>query len=265
MRIGIIIDKNKSEAVKSALLAESWLKKRGYKVYHVFGDKILKRLDFVITFGGDGLVLHTANKIKEYGIPMIRVNYGYVGALTNIMPEAMLEKLSQVFEHGNYIITKRTRIEVAVVDNREYKPTIIKDALNDVVIERRGSNSIVVNVKVDAVSNEYRGDAVIFATRTGSTAYSECAGGPTLIDDNKFILRVVSPSNRELLPYLIKPNSVAFQVVRIVGKARLSVDGKSILHLKDGQLIIVRKSEMVTLFVEIGDVEKKRCIKCNQK
>lgn len=258
MKIGIFLDKKKSQAAESALLAESWLKERGHKVYRVFGDKILKQLDFVMTLGGDGLVLHTANYIKEYGIPMIRVNYGYVGALTNIMPGVMLEKLSQVFELRNYIITKRTRIEVVVVDNREYKPPIIKDALNDIVIERRGSNSITINVEADGASNEYRGDAVIFATRTGSTAYSECAGGPTLIDDSKFILRVVSPSNRELLPYLIKPNSVVFQVVRIVGKARLSVDGKSTLYPKDGQSIIVRRSEMVTLFVEIGDVEKKR-------
>jgi NAD+ kinase len=259
-RIGIVYDKNKPKARESASLAENWLKKRGYKTYHNLSGKILEQLDFVITFGGDGLVLHTANKIKEYSIPMIRVDFGYVGALTNVIPGAMLEKLSQVFERDNFIIKERTRIEVSVLNKHDCKAILVKDALNDVVIERRDTRSITINVEANEILNEYRGDAIVFATRTGSTAYAESAGGPTLIDEAKFILRVVSPSNRELLPWLIRPNDVevVFQVERITGKARLVVDGEKVLNLRENDKIVIKKSKKATLFVEIGDMEKKK-------
>ncbi|MFA6097049.1 MAG: NAD(+)/NADH kinase [Candidatus Paceibacterota bacterium] len=256
MRIGIVFDRKKPDAVKSVLAAEAWLKERKHKVYRIFGDKILKQLDFVITFGGDGLVLHTANKIKKYNIPILRVNFGYAGALTNIKPDVMLEKLSEVFEHDNYIIVERTRMEVAVLDEL-CDVILLKDALNDVVIERRDSRTIVISVEIDGIKYEYRGDGVIFATKTGATAYVESAGGPTLISDEKFILRVVSPSSRELLPYIIRPSSAVFQVREIIGKARLTVDGSKILNLNKGQLIVMQKARMTTLFVEIGDVKRK--------
>lgn len=258
MRIGIVYDKNKPKAKVSALKAEAWLRKRKHRIYHNLGDKVLKQLNFVITFGGDGLVLHTANKIKGYNIPMIRVNFGYIGALTNIKPDIMLEKLSRVFESDNFIIEERTRIEVSVFENHKKKAFLVKDALNDVVIERRDTRSITVNVKASETRNEYRGDGIIFATRTGSTAYAESAGGPTSMDESKFILVVVSSSNRELLPWLIKPNNVTFNVERIVGRTRLSVDGVKVLNLKSSYRIVIKKSKMKTLFVEIGDVEKIR-------
>ncbi len=259
-RIGMVYDKNKPKAKESAFLAENWLRERKHKICYKLSDKILRQLDFVITFGGDGLVLHTANKIKEYSIPMIRVNYGYVGALTNVMPDVILEKLFQIFERNNFIIKERTRVEVAVLDKYEHKTLLVKDALNDIVIERRDTRSIAVNVMAGGVKNEYRGDGVIFATRTGSTAYAESAGGPTLIDETKFILRVVSPSNRELLPWLIRPNNtkIVFQAERITGKARLVADGEKVLNLREDDKIVIKKSEKATLFVEIGDVEKKK-------
>lgn len=257
MRIGIVYDKNKPEAKVSALLAEAWLRKRKHKVSFNLGDGILKKLDFVMTFGGDGLVLHTANKIKEYNIPMIRVNFGYIGALTNFKPDVMFEKLSQIFEHDNYIVAKRTRIEFSVWDD-SYSVILKGDALNDIVAERSETRAIAIKVLADGARIQYRGDGFIFATSTGSTAYVESAGGPTLIDDGKFILRVVSPSNRELLPYLIKSSDMQFQIDEIIGKARLVVDGVKAMNLGKGHKITIKKSKRYTLFVEIGDVEKIR-------
>lgn len=257
MKIGIVLDKNKPKAVEGALRAEFWLKERGHRTYRVFGDRILRQLDFIMTFGGDGLVLHTANKIKEYDIPMIRVNYGYVGALTNIEPSEIEAKLSQIFEAGNYIITKRNRIQVSVWNDSD--DIVMKgDALNDIVIERTITRGIAIEVVVEGIRRQYRGDGFVFATRTGSSAYAESSGGPTLIKDNKFILRVVSSSNRELLPYLIASSDVLFQVIEIQGQARLVIDGRKAMNLKNGLEIRIKKSEKPTLFVEIGDVPKKK-------
>lgn len=265
MEIGIAYDKNKPETKQKAFEVAEWLRKRKHKTYFNLGDRILKKLDFVITFGGDGLVLHTANKIRDYEIPMIRVNFGYVGFLTNFRPEFMFEKLSQIFERDNYIITKRTRISVAVWSD-SYDVILKCDALNDIVIERNATRAIAIDVLIDGDRKQYRGDGFIFATRTGSTAYAESAGGPTLIGDDKFILRVVSPSNRELLPYLIKSSNIHFQIDEIIGNARLVIDGNRAMNLKTGQKITIKRSDKPTLFVEIGDIEKiKRCGKCQKK
>jgi len=217
MKIGIVYDREKPEAKKLALEVKDWLKKRKHQVFLRLGNSVLEDLNLVITFGGDGLILHTANKVAAYKTPLLRVNFGYVGFLANVKPAEIFEKLSAMLDEDNYIIAKRTRIEVLVKDE-EGNLLVRKDALKDIVAERINTQAIACEVVINGESNEYRGDGIIFATRTGSTAYVESAGGPTLIKDDKFILRVISPSNREQ--------------------------------------IIVQQSLQKTFFIEVGDVPK---------
>ena len=255
MKIGIVYDHKKSAAEKLALEVRDWLKKKKHQVFLRLGNSVLEDLDFVVTFGGDGLILRTANKVIAYKVPLLRVNFGYVGFLANIEPAEVFEKLSMMLDEDNYIVTKRTRMEVLVSDE-EGNLLVKKDTLNDVVVERTSVQTIVCRVAVDGECNEYRGDGIIFATRTGSTAYAESAGGPTLIKDDKFILRVISPSDREKLVYLIRPDNDVFEINRIFGKARLVVDGARVMNLRGDERIIVQRSPQETLFIEVGDVEK---------
>lgn len=255
MKIGIFYDWNKPEAKVLAFQVKDWLEARKHQVFLKLIDNIKSNLDFIITFCGDGLILKVADKVKKYKIPMLRVNFGYVGFLSNVKPGEVFEKISEMIDRGNYIIVKRARIEV-ILRNEAGKIIAQKDALNDIVIERRDTKSVTFRVLIDGTRNEYRGDALIFATRTGSTGYAESAGGPTLINENRFILRVVSSSNRELLPYLIRPSETTFIVDGILGRVRLVADGEKIANLKEGQTVEIRKSEQETLFIEIGEVEK---------
>lgn len=260
MNVAVVYDRDKPAAKEKAFEAADLLRERKHKVYYNLGDGVLKKLDFIITFGGDGLVLHTANRIKDYEIPIIRVNFGYVGFLTNIEPNEMKIKLSQIFEHDNYIITKRNRIQVSVWSDSD--DLIMEgDALNDIVIERTETRAIAIDVVADGTRRQYRGDGFIFATRTGSSAYAESSGGPTLIKDDKFILRVVSPSNRELLPYHIASSNVLFQVIGIQGQARLVIDGRKAMKLESSHEVRIKKSEKPTFFVEVGDVIRKERLK----
>ena len=255
MKIGIVYDSEKETAESLASEVSAWLAEKEHKVFEVNQDNnLLEALDFVITFGGDGLVLNTANRVADYGIPLIRVNFGYVGFLTNIKSAEVFDKLVEILDNHNYIIKKRTRIKVEVKD-KQNNLVLEKDALNDIVVERIETRAIACNVSADELCNEYRGDGIIFATRTGSTAYAESAGGPTLINDDRIIMRVVSPSNREQLPYLIKAVDTVFKLKKIFGKARLVIDGNEIMSLNCNHLVIQR-SKKETLFVEIGDVPK---------
>ncbi|MCK4592594.1 NAD(+)/NADH kinase [Candidatus Parcubacteria bacterium] len=255
MKIGIVYDRKKPEAKKLALEVRDWLKEKKHQIFLRLGNSVLEDLDFVITFGGDGLILHTANKVAAYKTPLLRVNFGYVGFLANVKPAEIFEKLSAMLGENNYIIVKRTRIEILVKD-KEGNLLARKDALNDIVAERVDTQAIACEVVVDGERNEYRGDGIIFATRTGSTAYAESAGGPTLIKDDKFILRVISPSNREQMPYLIKSDNFVFEVRKVSGKARLAVDGKKIAVLRGNEQIAIQRSLRETFFIEVGDVPK---------
>jgi len=255
MKIGIVYDLRKEEAKMLALEVRDWLKKRKHQVFLRLGDSVLENLDFIITFGGDGLILHTANKVAAYKTPLLRVNFGYVGFLANIKPTETFEKLSTMLNEDDYIIAKRTRIEVLIKD--EIGNLLVrKDALNDIVAEKISTQTIACEVIIDSKCYGYRGDGIIFATRTGSTAYAESAGGPTLIKDDKFILRVISPSNREQIPYLIKPDDTVFEIRKVSGKMRLAVDGKRVVGLHGNEQIVIQRSLQETFFIEVGDVPK---------
>ena len=86
MKIGIVYDREKPEATKLALEVKDWLKKRKHQVFLRLGNSVLEDLNLVITFGGDGLILQTANKVAAYKTPLLRVNFGYVGFLANVKP-----------------------------------------------------------------------------------------------------------------------------------------------------------------------------------
>ncbi len=255
MKVGIVYDPRKEEAKRLALEVRDWLKKRKHQVFLRLGNSVLENLDFIITFGGDGLILHTANKVATYKTPLLRVNFGYVGFLANIKPAETFEKLSAMLDGNNYIIAKRTRIEILVKDESG-NLLVRRDALNDIVVKRVSAQAIACEVIIGSKCYEYRGDGIIFATRTGSTAYAESAGGPTLIKDDKLILRVISPSNREQMPYLIKPDDTVFEIRKVSGKMRLAVDGKKVTGLRGNEQIVIQRSPQETLFIEVGDVSK---------
>ncbi len=264
-RIGIVFDEAKTEAIKSAEATKKLLENKKCRVFIENNAKEvsnnLDKLDFIITFGGDGFILRWANKViqeKFYRIPFLRVNLGKQGMLANIERKELFTKLSRAIDN-NYIIMERTRIQAEIMKRGNYK---IFDALNDIVIERTQAKIISLETVIrdwqgDKVKFEARGDGIIFSTRTGSTAYAESAGGPTLLKENKFILRVVSPTDRESLSYKIISFYSIFEITKIKGKARLVIDGKEVIaELKQNDLVKISKSPISTYFMEIGDVEK---------
>jgi len=245
MKFGIVFDDRKNEAKKFASKIKVWLENKKYEVNY---DAINVDTDFIITLGGDGLILQTANEIvsKNLNIPIIRVNLGHVGALANIEPNEIFERL-QEFLNGNYIIKKRTRIHVKVYS---FLKTFLQefDALNEIVVERIQTRAISFLVNGDKKS----GDGVIIATQTGSTAYNHIAGGQVLVKDG-IVLTIVSPSQSE--SSLINPTSFIFEIHNIQGKSRLVADGNMLMPIKN-EFLIIKKSEKMTYFIEIGDVSK---------
>jgi len=207
--------------------------------------------------GGDGLVLRTANQIatQKLSTPLFRVNFGKRGFLTNVEPGEVFDRLQQVFDK-KFIVTKRLRIEVAVGSkSKDFRRTEIKaDALNEIVIERTQTRAVLFQIIVNQTEKiEIAGDGIIFATRTGSTAYNRNVGGPILIKEDKFVLTVVSPTDPEKTFYFVRPANSVFQINKIKGNTRVVVDGEELLKLSNNDLPTIKKSPQSTFFIEFGD------------
>ena len=263
IKIGIVYDGKKNEAKFLAEKTKKWLEKKECQIFiqddEILNDEILKTLNFIITFGGDGFVLHTANMIrnKKLDIAILRVNFGELGALTNIEPKEVFERLEQFLE-GNYIIVKRTRLKAEVRLEPSGEIIAEVDALNDIVLERKDTRAVSIFLSInDSKKREKRADGFIIATRTGSTAYTHTAGGQVLTKDG-FVFTAVSPTQQEGKFSLGEPTTSVFEITKSRGKIRLVADGDEFFEeLSEDHLAVIRKSPESTLFVEIGDVPKK--------
>ncbi len=138
-----------------------------------------KDSDLLIVIGGDGSLLSASRLASENGIPVIGVNRGNLGFLTDIMPQHMLPALESVLK-GDFISEERMLLRVRLFDNKEL--LMEGRALNDLVLSRGQSAYLVeFNVYVDQqFVTHYRSDGLIISTPTGSTAYNLSAGGPIL-------------------------------------------------------------------------------------
>lgn len=206
--------------------------------------------DIVISVGGDGTLLRVVSKMQVQR-PIIGINFGGVGFLTDVEQSNAIEKISEainegIINKGVFKTEKRMRIDIM----REGK--VIGTALNEVVF-KTDYNIVKFSVSIDdIVATEFKGDGLIIATPTGSTAYALSAGGP--ITDPRIDSFLLVP----IAPYLLSSRP---QVIH--GSRKLTVcaddgviliDGQKIEHIwpEKSQTFEFRISENPSLFVDIG-------------
>lgn len=249
-RFVLIYDGRKEDAV---LCAKDFANNLGDQVVLIkdgpelvsFGNS---KVDAVITFGGDGFILHVANELARLNlhIPIIRVNFGRVGFLANVKRNELEKRINQ-FNDNRYIISKRVRI-MAIINGTEIT------ALNDIVIERHSPRLANYFIKTDELSLEIRGDGAIVSTRTGSTAYNRSAGGPILLSEDKLIITKICPTDLGDSPYYELSNEAVIRVDHIQDdNVRLVADGREVIILSSNDEVEIKKCSQYTLFIEFGD------------
>ncbi|AYF77692.1 NAD kinase [Nocardia yunnanensis] len=203
--------------------------------------------EMVLALGGDGTFLRAAELARSAGVPVLGINLGRIGFLTEAEAENLDEALSQVVRH-DYIIEQRMTIDVTVrVDDRV---TERGWALNEASIEnaaRMGVLEVVLEVDGRPVS-AFGCDGVLVATPTGSTAYAFSAGGPVVWPELEALL--VIPSNAHALfarPLVTSPDSlIAVETVATGHDAIVFLDGRRTLALpRGGRVETVRGAEPV--------------------
>lgn len=158
-------------------------------------------MNFIISVGGDGTFLDTLSLVRDSKIPVIGINFGKLGFLASISQENIFEAVDSLYK-GNYDIEERTLLQLNPEDQ------LFGDfnfALNDISIQKKGSEMITVHVYIDGeYLNTYWADGLIVATPTGSTAYSLSVGGPIVMpESNDFIISPISPHNLTVRPIVV--------------------------------------------------------------
>lgn len=220
-----------------------------------FGRKDVPEVDVVVAIGGDGTILRCARYAMSIDKPVLGVNAGRLGFLTTIEKDdiASMKK----FVEGNYFITERM---ILSIDHHKNNGEVADyTALNDVVI-RNGIHTRIVDVDVQDGSHvsQVRADGVIFATPTGSTAYSLAAGGP--IVDPSVETIIMTP----ICPHTLVSRSIIYGadrelVVRGVHDKEhssnlvMAIDGRPDIVIEDGEYLVVRKSKTHVKLIALED------------
>ncbi|HUV75815.1 MAG TPA: NAD(+)/NADH kinase [Dehalococcoidales bacterium] len=212
----------------------------------------LNGTDLFLSVGGDGTILRTAHVAAPAKIPIIGVNLGRLGFMTELSADEAEEKLPSLLA-GEGWIDERAMLE-AELSATDQEPTRTFHALNDVVVAR-GAVARVVYVEASVNGQHlatYKADGVIVATATGSTGYSLAARGPILHPQSKDFL--LTPVNPHLSPpyAMVLPSETILKLhLTTVHQATLNIDGHINLPLSDGTIITVKHSSNTVRFLRI--------------
>ena len=247
--IVILANGSKPESASVADAIVSYLRNSDFRTQVIFSDVSEDPIIFpddtvlVITLGGDGTVLYAARSIHELGIPILPVNLGTFGYITEVGKDEWKDTL-EAFFRGEDIISRRLMLRVAVYRNGRKVYSGL--ALNEAVITSSGIAKVVsLSLMLDQTSvGTFRADGIIVATPTGSTGYSLAAGGPILdAEMSALIITPVCPFTLSNRPLVTSGKSISV----IVNEHQrtdlvLTVDGQQLFELEENDEIIVEKS-----------------------
>jgi NAD+ kinase len=208
-------------------------------------DQMASRpLNFVVVLGGDGTLLSAARCMAEAGIPVLGVNLGSLGFLTEVPLEELYPTLKGI-EEGRCNVETRSMVHCEVL--RKGSLVASYDALNDIVVGKGTVSRLNhCDVYIDgAFVSAYKADSLIVSTPTGSTAYSLAAGGPILMPSvDAFVVTPVAAHSLTNRPLVVRDTS-QIEIVVNTGhdEAYLSIDGQIGMPMYDGDRVTCRKSE----------------------
>ena len=206
-------------------------------------EQIVNGADMVIVFGGDGTLISVARIAPELSVPILGVNVGGLGFLTELSLDELFSSLSEILE-GKFMLEERIAIRARVSGTQRKPKTFF--AVNDFVINKSAiARMIDIRTYVDdSFVTKYRGDGLIISTPTGSTAYSLAAGGPILQPTtNVLVLSPICPHTLTNRPIVV-PDSVLIknQLLSRGQEVSLTIDGQEVIPLFDGDEILIFKA-----------------------
>ncbi len=248
LSLGLVVHRDLAGAHDVADRLEDLATGRGFVTHRIDAPPGHESLDFVVGIGGDGTLLQAAQVAHRADVPVVGVNLGTVGYLTEFEPDA-LEPLLDTLALPDPPLTSRMTVVAETADGRRWH------GLNEVVVEKLVASRIVrLGVEIDDHHfATYRADGVIVATPLGSTAYSLSAGGPVVAPElEALVLTPVAPHSLLSRSLVLHPGTTVTFTVAGEREAQVNVDGREVCTLREGERLWVRRGDRPVRFVSQG-------------
>lgn len=244
-KVGIITNSRSERSIDFAGVLEKWLNSKSIDYIR---NSVEPDLDILITLGGDGTLLRIAEQAARHSIPVVGVNLGNLGFLTELTEQEAIPALEQVLR-GDVAVENRMMLKTCLMDSQSNRKSEYRYSLNEVVITKGTLDrllSLQTSVNGDLITT-YKADGLIFSTATGSTAYSLSAGGPLVHPGLATIL--VTPicpfmlSSRPIILPADQTFSTCFSPNSANTTARIIIDGQSGWKLTNQETLLIEQAE----------------------
>jgi len=252
-RIGILYQPRRKKARDLAERLEESLSSRGISAWRCSAwdeDKAKPQVagtELILSIGGDGTILRSARIVASLSVPILGINLGRLGFITEVDGDEVLSHLSGLLK-GKGWVEERAMLQTQVGDKTFH-------ALNDVVLRSVAVRLVNIEAKIDGTAiTTYRADGVIVATATGSTSYSLASGGPILHPQSReLVLQPISCHLGLSHALVLPPQSTVDLKVAHRENVLLSIDGQVELPLSDGQNVRIKLSPYIARFLRIHE------------
>lgn len=250
-RFGLTYRLKNEAALKACHGARDRLSAKGVECFTL--DEVVEgaEVDVFLAFGGDGTLLHAARLMAPRGIPVLGINMGRVGYLCAVDEGGVEPALAKLLA-GDYQIDPRSMLRARVNFRKEQLWQV--DALNDILVGG-STRTVTLEVHIDGeLLGTLRGDGIIAATRTGSTAYALSAGGSVLLQEDAMILVASNALFSSFFRSLIVPHGASVRVVNRTEAARPYViaDGQKDYQIEEGTEVEIVRSPVCAHLVDLG-------------
>ncbi|HZS47556.1 MAG TPA: NAD(+)/NADH kinase [Blastocatellia bacterium] len=256
-RIGVVVRPNLPEALPVIQQMTDWLQERRIEVLidgelapllrrvtSVDESKLVDQIDLLVVLGGDGTMLGAARMVGARKIPVLGINFGRLGYLTDFTLEELFPALDYVLS-GHFVTEPRTMLSVCAL--RDGQVVSDDQVLNDVVVTK---GTVVRMIEIDCwidshFVNLFRADGLIIATPTGSTAYNLSAGGPIIYPVmGALVLTPICPHTLSNRPLLLPDTAVVELCLHSHSdEATVTLDGQKRIPLQSDDRILITKSD----------------------
>lgn len=248
--VGIVTRLDSPDVEKIGKQLVTWFKDRGIDAD--LNQPLTPGLDMLVVLGGDGTLLHVAKQASNSDIPILGVNLGNLGFLTEVSADEMYYSLETVLA-GDYRVEERIMLAAAVVHGKDGAKSDPVYSLNEVVIVK-DSTEHMVRLRCWADKEyitTYRADGLILSTPTGSTAYNLSAGGPIAHAElDTILVTPICPFMLESRPVLLAPQTkITSQLLAPAGDVKVIIDGALQWKITDDDYLLVQKASKPLLLI----------------
>jgi len=224
----------------------------GLEAWAVAEEELAAGVELAVSLGGDGTMLRTIDLIGRHGVPVLGVNVGHLGYLTEVEPE-VLDRALDRFLAGDHLLEERMLLEVSVVTGGG-EPVVVRSAMNEAVVRSDGAHVVRLEVSIAGeLFTTYAADGLIVATPTGSTAYNLSARGPIVAPElHALVVTPVAPHQLFDRSLVLSPaDDVRIELIDW-RPARLLCDGLEVAVLGPGDIVTCRRGPWLAKVVTFG-------------